>query len=125
MKLLVGIAIIGIIVMIILAIKSKKNDRLKFQKRRIWTPEEVDYIYKLIINGPDSDFIGCTEFAKCYVDKLQEIFDDPYDLVENYDKLSDEIKFMISDMKNNCLKIYSCHDKKPYLKNNNTSFLKF
>lgn len=122
----IAVIILFIIIVVIMALMKKDNntkEKNRLSQVRPWTQEEISNVYNLIINGPDSDFIGCTDFALCYVNKLQRIssYDD---LINQWDNISDSIKDMVGEAKDNCRQIYPCH-RPVKSKSNRNSLLKF
>ena len=118
----IAVFILVVIIVVIMAFMKKDNTK-RLSQVRPWTQEEINNVYNLIISGPESEFIGCTDFAQCYVDKLQRIasYDD---LINQWDNISDSIREMVGDARDDCKKVYPCHKSKKS-KSNKNSLLKF
>ena len=121
----IPLLIIGITMLL-----KNSNNNVNMKNRivksdRQWTQEEIMSMYNLIINGPDSDFMGCVDFARCYTSQLQMITS--YDnVINHWDDIPDSIRDMVSDAKYSCMLMYPCHNRNPVKsKSNKKKLLKY
>jgi hypothetical protein len=89
----------------------------------MWTEDEKQKCYNLLMFDENSDYRGCPDFAWCYISKLQNIT--PYNnLFDPYwDEMPESVKLMVDDAKYGCEKMFSCREKERIMKKNNNSFM--
>lgn len=89
----------------------------------MWTEDEKQKAYHILMTDEKSDYRGCPDFAWCYISKLQNIT--PYNnLFDPYwDEMPESVKLMVDDAKYGCEKMFSCREKERIMKKNNNSFM--